>query len=283
MNPDSQFNGQLTAKIILKQSVGSNDPKTFCDFLAVETSLSKSKIKKAMIKGAAWLRKKGGKRKRIRRAALAVKTGDYLEFYYDEKLLAQTAPQGKCLYDYRHYSLWYKPSGLMSQGTLYGDHCSLLRQAEVYFKPPRKVFLVHRLDREAAGLMILVHSKIAAAKFSDLFKKNQIVKQYRIDVRGNLTQYQRSGMITLPLEGKTAITEFEVEAFNPRKNISTVDVGIKTGRLHQIRRHFEMIGFPVMGDPKYGQGNKNTEGMKLVATALRFRCPFSRKEMVFEL
>jgi tRNA pseudouridine32 synthase/23S rRNA pseudouridine746 synthase len=62
-----------------------------------------------------------------------------------------------------------------------------------------------------------------------------------------------------------------------------VDVIIRTGRKHQIRLHFEMIGFPVMGDPRYGEGNKNTEGMKLNATALEFECPLSSKYRVFNL
>jgi tRNA pseudouridine32 synthase/23S rRNA pseudouridine746 synthase len=44
-----------------------------------------------------------------------------------------------------------------------------------------------------------------------------------------------------------------------------------------------MIGYPVMGDPKYGKGNKNMEGMKLVAYALRFRCPFSNSDVEFNV
>jgi tRNA pseudouridine32 synthase/23S rRNA pseudouridine746 synthase len=62
-----------------------------------------------------------------------------------------------------------------------------------------------------------------------------------------------------------------------------VDVIIRTRRKHQIRLHFEMIGFPVMGDPRYGEGNKNTEGMKLTATALEFKCPCSGKLKIFDL
>jgi tRNA pseudouridine32 synthase/23S rRNA pseudouridine746 synthase len=57
---------------------------------------------------------------------------------------------------------------------------------------------------------------------------------------------------------------------------------MRTGRKHQIRRHFEMIGHPVIDDPRYGKDNKNTEGLQLVATALEFECPFNKKRMVFE-
>ncbi|HLT22061.1 MAG TPA: hypothetical protein VKZ84_01395, partial [Bacteriovoracaceae bacterium] len=63
---------------------------------------------------------------------------------------------------------------------------------------------------------------------------------------------------------------------------SLVEVEIKTGRLHQIRKHFEMIGHPVLGDPKYGKGNKNKDGLKLQAYALEFRDPFDRQKKSFQ-
>ena len=83
------------------------------------------------------------------------------------------------------------------------------------------------------------------------------------------------------LGGKPAITEYKAVSYDPPSNTTQVDVIIRTGRKHQIRRHFEMIGFPVMGDPRYGEGNKNTEGMKLTATVLEFECPISGKYRVF--
>jgi len=60
-----------------------------------------------------------------------------------------------------------------------------------------------------------------------------------------------------------------------------VDLIIRTGRKHQIRRHFEMIGFPVMGDPRDGTGNKNTAELKLTAIVLEFEYPFCGKYRVF--
>ncbi len=74
-----------------------------------------------------------------------------------------------------------------------------------------------------------------------------------------------------------------MDRYDARKNTSAVDVVIQTGRRHQIRRHFDGIGHPVMGDPAYGSGNKNSEGLRLAAISLTFRCPFSREKMVFEL
>jgi len=70
---------------------------------------------------------------------------------------------------------------------------------------------------------------------------------------------------------------------DPGTDISVVDVVIQTGRKHQIRRHFALAGFPVMGDPAYGRNNRNAEGLKLAACGLEFNCPFTGQPLKFEL
>jgi len=264
-----------------QKTVGQNDPRTAAEFLAQHTGISKRGIKDAMNKGAVWLKKKNGKALRIRRATAALKPGDDLACYYDAKLLAMEPRPAQCISDQRRYSVWFKPAGMVSQGTLYGDHCSLLRAAELFFKPKRPVFLVHRLDREAAGIMLIAHDKGAAGKLSRLFQNRSIVKNYRAQVLGNLAEKKPEDTIQIPLDGKPAETEYTAVGYDPSSNTTWVDVTIRTGRKHQIRRHFEMIGCPVMGDPRYGAGNKNTEGLKLTATALEFDCPFSGKHKIF--
>ncbi len=274
----------ITEKAFFITCVGKGISGTICDFLASGTGLSKSRIKDAMNKGALWVGKESGrvsKLRRLRKATAMLTDRMRIEFYYDEKLLALKPPQARCLDDRKDYSVWLKPPGLMAQGTKYGDHCSLLRQVEQSFGNMRDFFLVHRLDREAAGLMLIAHTKDAAARLSELFQKNLVIKKYRVEVLGNLSERGSKGTIDLPLDGKKAFTEYELEFFSPTTNTSTVDVTIKTGRLHQIRRHFDMIGYPVIGDPKYGKGNKNMEGMKLVAYSLRFRCPFGNSDVEF--
>jgi len=212
-----------------------------------------------------------------------LQTGAHIELHYDEDLLSLVPPKPTLISDQVHYSVWLKPSGLMAQGTMFGDHCSLLRQTELFFQMKRPVFLVHRLDRESHGIMLVAHSKEAAAKLSELFQKKEIIKEYRVEVLGSLGEPEKKGTIDLKLDGKTAITDYEVLSHDVQKNATTVSAFIKTGRLHQIRRHFDMIGHPVMGDPKYGKGNKNREGMKLTATSLKFRCPFSHREVEFRI
>ncbi len=263
--------------IITPEDVGT----TACDLIAARAGLAKSRVKDAMCKGAVWLTGKRGGRKRLRKATAQLVSGDILELSYDPRLLAVKPPVAQCLHDAHHYSVWLKPAGLLAQGTDYGDHCSLVRQVEVHFRLKRPVLPVHRLDREVAGLMILAHSKTAAAKLSQLMQDNVIEKQYRVTVLGHPSPEQ--GIIELPLDRKPAITCYTVTAYDSASNTSVVEVTLKTGRLHQIRRHFAMLGHPVLGDPKYGVGNKNSTGMELVAHRLAFRCPFTRKEVHISL
>ena len=236
-----------------------------------------------MNKGALLLKRKNGPMRRLRKASTPLMSGDWIEFHYDEELLSLVPPDAACVADEGEYSVWFKPAGLLSQGTKYGDHCSLVRRAELFFRPSRNIFAVHRLDREVSGLMLLAHTREAAAKLSELLRQNLIIKKYRVEVLGHIGEKGQRGSIDLPLDGKPSFTTFRVLAHDTRNGISSLEVTISTGRLHQIRRHFSMIGFPVMGDPTYGRGNKNRDGMKLRAVSLKFRCPFRGSEKEFSL
>src|SRR5690606_33637419 len=132
----------------------------------------------AMLKGAVWLTR-GKHQKRIRRATFVGQTGDKLSLHYDAELLRRVPPTPQLLADEKRYSIWLKPAGLLAQGTMEGDHCSLLRLCEQQLQ--REVYLVHRLDREAAGLMLIAHDGKSAAAFSQLFaaaKTELLQKQY---------------------------------------------------------------------------------------------------------
>jgi len=248
--------------------------------LAAATGLSRGRVKLAMKQGAVWLRQ-GKKRRRIRHAKRTVQPGETLEIYYDEALLTATPPEAWCLKDGEHYSVWFKPAGLLTQGTLYGDHFSLERKAELHFAGARHIHPVHRLDRETAGLVILAHGKKSAAALSALFREGRIQKIYRAELLGDITVAGESSFITEPIEGKEAKTEFVVEGIDPDAGISTALVRLHTGRMHQIRRHFDIIGHPVMGDPRYGKGNKNRFGLRLAAVHLSFLCPFLQRQVSF--
>jgi tRNA pseudouridine32 synthase / 23S rRNA pseudouridine746 synthase len=269
-------------KIVI-QKVHIDKPENITLFFQNLTGLSKIKIKDAMIKGAVWITDRRKKRIRIRRATTLIQQSDHVEFYYDPDILSIVPPSAKLLCDMVHYSVWHKPVGLMTQGTDFGDHCSLIRQSEIYFQARRKSYPIHRLDRETEGLVVIAHTAEAAKKMSGLFQKREVIKRYRATVLGNLGFLDKIIKIEIPLDGKESITEYQAEGYDPVSNTSTVTIWIKTGRKHQIRRHFDIIGYPVMGDPQYGKGNKNDQGLQLRAISLEFRCPFLNKEKCFHL
>jgi tRNA pseudouridine32 synthase / 23S rRNA pseudouridine746 synthase len=250
-------------------------------FLAAQSGLSRVRIKDAMNKGAVWLNRKGLGRRRLRKATFLLKKGDMLELHYDPKVLSVDPPSASCLKDYGQYSIWFKPAGLLTQGTDFGDHGTLLRQAEMYFKLKLKVYPVHRLDREAEGLIMVAHEKAAAAELSRLFAEHRVVKRYQVEVLG--VPEKTEGIIEDPLDGKPAISRYRVVALNPKEATSTLLVEIETGRMHQIRRHLAGAGLPVMGDPRYGSGNKDGRPMRLTACELCWRCPITGEEKVHSL
>ena len=260
-------------KIVFKKSWREGDPLILIEFLEKYSKLSKSVLKKVLNNGSVWLRLEGkSKLKCNRRATQALTKESLIEFYYDPKLMNLDLPPAKILFDQREWGLWYKPTGMLSQGNEFGDHGSILRLVE---KTKNKAWLIHRLDREASGVMLFAYTIKAARLFSELWQKHKVRKFYKIEVLGVIEN--KSGEINLPLDGKEARSTYEV--LETTAHTSKVLVEIHTGRLHQIRRHFEMIGHPVLGDPKYGVGNKNEEGMKLVAVKLQFIDPFTQKEI----
>ncbi|WP_417578869.1 RluA family pseudouridine synthase [Nitrincola sp.] len=247
-----------------------------CDAASLLSRLSelpKQRIKDAMSKGAVVLKRKHSKR--LRRASEKLLAGDQLLLSYDADILSRTLPEGTlCLEQRKSYSIWFKPAGVMSQGTAFGDHLALLRQVELQLNKP--VFLVHRLDRETAGLMLIAHTKAAAATLSKLFQQQQINKVYQAWVAG---QTPPQGEIVTPLDGKPASTRFKRLVYDEKLNQSHLEITIATGRTHQIRRHLAELGYPVMGDPRYGNNNKNTAGLQLKAVQLSFEC-LERKQQV---
>ena len=74
-----------------------------------------------------------------------------------------------------------------------------------------------------------------------------------------------------------------MDAYDGANRIATVRIVMGSGRKHQIRRHFDLIGHPVVGDPRYGKDNKNRAGLQLVATGLEFKCPFSKRIQSFKV
>lgn len=247
----------------------SQGGQTAVDFLAEHTALPKARIKDAMNKGACWWVLKG-KQQRLRRATKMLDQGSRIQFYYDENVLNRTVAEPQLVEDFGRYSAWNKPHGMLAQGSQWGDHCSLLRYVEVHTKRP--VYLIHRLDADAAGIMLIAHDAQAAAKLSALFQGRELHKEYRAWVEGQINITEEL-IIDTPLESKDARSRVTLLKYDAEKNKSFLKVVIETGRKHQIRRHLASIGHPIINDRIYGKAGK--EYLQLVAHKLAFNDPLS--------
>lgn len=251
------------------------------DLLSGVSGLSKQRIKSAMQKGAVWL-SSGKHTRRLRRQARPMKAGEQLHLYYDEKILATEPPPARLIADETSYSVWYKPYGMLSQGSKWSDHCTVNRWAEQHLEPQRNAFIVHRLDRAASGLILLAHSKKSAQALARLFQARAITKKYRVIVHGHFHASGAPLLLNDELDGRPAATHAELIAYDPASDRSLLDITLDTGRKHQIRRHLSGSGFPVVGDRLYGR-DTDREDLQLTAYHLSFTCPISHQEKMFEL
>jgi len=264
---------------IEKQLLAEQGGLKAIDLLAESVPLSRQKLKQVMDKGGVWLKKAKGGRRRLRRAKTMLYKGDVLEFFYDAHILASEAPAPLLIADKKAYSVWCKPAKMLSQGSKYADHCAITRWVEKNHEPRRAVYLVHRLDRAASGLILLAHDRKTAAKLSSLFSTRKIQKRYRVSVSGEFNG-DLPMRIETPLDGKAA--ESVVLSARIKDGQSDLVVEIKTGRKHQIRRHLSEQGWPVLGDTLYAGDNAQGE-LKLTADYLSFICPVSGSPVTYQL
>ncbi|PRP89014.1 hypothetical protein PROFUN_02292 [Planoprotostelium fungivorum] len=172
--------------------------------------------------------------------------------------------------------------------------------------------IVHRLDRDTAGLMIVARTDEAYNGLKEQFMARTTVKKYGAIVSGKPQGWDeptRSVTISKPLmrhpndsnkmvivqnqtktteEGKEAVTEYRVERVYrlPKKEIvSTLDVQIHTGRTHQIRVHTSFLGCSIVGDPIYGkkQGRFDVPFLLLWSKSIQFTHPVTKKKMEYNI
>ncbi|MDD5599894.1 MAG: pseudouridine synthase [Victivallaceae bacterium] len=162
----------------------------------------------------------------------------------------------------------------------------------------RKIYPVHRLDRPTSGVVLFAFSKEYAAEFFRVFREREAGKTYLALVRG---WTEDSGIIDSPLKtaaGKEqdALTLYKTLArtevpipVGPYENArySLVEIDLKTGRTHQIRRHFAHLRHPLIGDTKYGDGRHNqmfraefnSHRLLLAAVRLELTHPFTGEKL----
>jgi len=145
--------------------------------------------------------------------------------------------------------------------------------------------IVHRLDKDASGVMVVAKNSVAQANLINQFKTRSVVKAYLVLVKGHLTPGE--GVIEAPIgrdprnrkrmavvaEGKEARTQYYVIKYVG--DYTLVEVRPETGRTHQIRVHLSAIGYPVVGDPVYGVKSPHLSRPFLHACRLGFKLPSS--------
>ena len=154
--------------------------------------------------------------------------------------------------------------------------------------------IVHRLDKDTSGLLIIAKNDKAHVKMSDQIKNHEVKKTYIALVRGVIKENEAT--IDMPIgrstsdrkkmavnkEGKNAITHIKV--LKRYDKYTLLQVNIETGRTHQIRVHLSYIGYPIIGDTTYSNGKNEfgVVGQCLHAKSLEFKHPITGKEMKLE-
>ena len=154
--------------------------------------------------------------------------------------------------------------------------------------------IVHRLDKDTTGLLIVAKNDKAHINLSEQIKNREVKKIYIALVRGNIPENEAT--INMPIgrstkdrkkmavvkNGKEAVTHFKV--IDRFKNYTLLEIKIDTGRTHQIRVHMAEIGYPVVGDMVYSNGKNEfgVEGQMLHAKSLDFKHPITGKNMHLE-
>ena len=151
--------------------------------------------------------------------------------------------------------------------------------------------IVHRLDKDTSGVIVVAKHDEAHTTLSDMFKEKTLEKTYvciakgifkdksgRIETLIGRDPRDRKKMAVVTENGKIAISNYEV--LDESKNYSLVKVRIETGRTHQIRVHMKSLNHPILGDATYGNSTDGIDRQMLHAYRLKFTHPISKKEMV---
>ncbi len=150
----------------------------------------------------------------------------------------------------------HKPSGLSVHRGWDRDRDVALQR--IRNQIGRRVFPVHRLDRATSGVLLFALHPQAARQLQESFAEQRVVKRYLLLVRGIPPE---SGVIDHPVpkslggERVPAVTEFRrLDTF---ERYALLEAKPRSGRLHQIRRHFKHLSHPLIGDVRYGKGDQN--------------------------
>jgi len=152
--------------------------------------------------------------------------------------------------------------------------------------------IVHRLDRDTSGVMLVAKNSAAQANLINQFKARSVTKAYLVLVKGHLTP--EHGVIEAPIgrdprnrkhmavaaEGREARTDYQVVKYID--DYTLLEIRPETGRTHQIRVHLAAIGYPVVGDPMYGVKSPYLSRQFMHACRLGFKLPSTGEYVEFK-
>ncbi|MCX7882903.1 MAG: RluA family pseudouridine synthase [Brevinematales bacterium] len=209
---------------------------------------------------------------------------DFIVLYRDDHIAVINKPFGIVVHPSKGHE-----EGTLVHGLLYhlGERLSSIGGKE-------RPGIVHRLDKDTTGLLLVALTDIAHHRLVEDFKHRRIRKIYQAIVKGHPP---REGVIDAPIgrcntnrkkmaivpSGKPALSEYRVLQY--LKNHALVEIRIHTGRTHQIRVHMASIGHPIAGDPLYSRhaSQYRLPGIALCAKELSFVHPIRGEELHFSI
>ena len=204
--------------------------------------------------------------------------------YEDNDIIVVNKPKGMVVH----------PANGNPDGTLVNSIMAICKDSLSGIGGELRPGIVHRLDKDTSGLLIVAKNDEAHIKMSKQIQDRQVTKKYIALVKGVISENEAT--IDLPIgrstkdrkkmavdaKGKNAITHFKVlKRYN---NYTLLELKIDTGRTHQIRVHMSYIGHPVVGDSVYSNGKNEfgVEGQMLHARYLEFKHPITGEELKLE-
>ena len=188
-----------------------------------------------------------------------------------------------------------KPAGLLTMATAAENTRTAYAMLRAHLngrKPPEKLFIVHRLDREASGLLVFAKTAESKERLQNQFKDHSAGRQYVAVVEGRLKEnaltvrsYLTENAVYRVYStqnrkvGKLAVTH--VKVLKRSSKMSLVEIRLETGRKHQIRVHLADQGHPIVGDTAYAGASKATRRLALHAERLDFTHPVNGRHMTF--
>lgn len=182
-------------------------------------------------------------------------------------------PAFDVLFEDEHVVFVHKPPGLLSAPTPESDRNNLL---SILSGSRPRVFVVHRLDLQASGVMVFAKSELANQKLAEVFRAHALTRRYEVFAAGALAQSPLR--VEVPVAGREAATT--LRELLRCERWSHLEATLHTGRTHQIRLHLLHLGMPVLADPRYApRADWHPPRLALHARTLELEHPISGERL----